>query len=69
MAGLKNWRKSFQGLSKALHNSYWVLLLLDGFEDQRPLSWLERAFRTPTKDHINRLLESKRIFFETEKYH
>lgn len=50
--GLKSWSKSFSNINKLLHNSNWVLLLLDGLEEQRPLSNLECIFRTPVKKHI-----------------
>lgn len=36
-AGLRNWSKSLSNLSRLIHNCNWVLLLLDGLEDQRPL--------------------------------
>ena len=62
--GLKQWRKSFQNFNKLLHNSDWVLLLLDGLEEQRPLSSLESAFRGLVKSHIAKLLEEKRIYWK-----
>jgi hypothetical protein len=37
---LRQWRKGFHNFNKILHNSEWVLLL-DGIEEQRPLSNLE----------------------------
>lgn len=61
--GLKAWSKSFSNITKLLHNSNWVLLLLDGLEEQRPLSRLESTLRTLVKKHIENLLEQKRIFW------
>jgi hypothetical protein len=61
--GLKKWSKNFSQLNKLIYNSNWVLLL-DGLEDQRPLSWLESAFRMLVKSHLASLLESKRIYWK-----
>lgn len=63
-SGLKQWRKKFQSFSKLLHNCDWVLLLLDGLEEQRPLSNLESSFRGLIKTHIAKLLEAKRIYWK-----
>lgn len=41
-----------------------MLLLLDGLEEQRPLSSLESAFRGLVKSHIAKLLEEKRIYWK-----
>lgn len=35
-AGLRNWNKKLSNLNRLIHNSNWVLLLLDGLEDHRP---------------------------------
>lgn len=56
--GLKKWSNNLSNLSKLIHNCNWVLLLLDGLEDQRSLSRLEVAFRVIVKNHLNSLLES-----------
>lgn len=63
-SGIKQWRKGFQNVSKLLHNSDWVLLLLDGLEEQRPLSGLETTLRSLVKRHIVKLLESKRSYWK-----
>ena len=39
--GLKVWSKNLSKLRKLIYNCNWVLMLLDGLEDQRPLSRLE----------------------------
>lgn len=57
--GLKQWRKGFLNFNKLLHNCDWVLLLLDGLEEQRPLSDLEAILRRLVKQHIAKLLELK----------
>lgn len=62
--GLKQWRKSFHIFNKLLHNCDWVLLLLDGPEEQRPLSVLETALRSLVKQHMARLLESRRKYWK-----
>lgn len=59
--GLKN-QRSLQNFNKLLHISEWVLLLLDGLEEQRPLYDVEMSLRDLVKRHIANLLESKRIY-------
>lgn len=66
-AGLKSWSKNLSKLSKLIYNCNWVLLLVDGLEDQRPLSILERHFKKLVKSHLANLLESKRLL-ETTQY-
>jgi hypothetical protein len=60
--GLKKWRKNLQNFNKLLHNSEWVLLLLDGLEEQRHLCDVEISLRDLVKRHIANLLESKRAY-------
>jgi len=62
--GLRNWRKMISNISRLIHSSNWVLLLLDGLEDQRPLSPLELSFRALVKNHLSSLLESKRKYWK-----
>lgn len=61
--GMRNQSKSLSNLSKLIFNCNSVLLL-DGLEDQRPLSTLEAAFRSLVKEHLGSLLESKRIYWK-----
>lgn len=61
-ASLKAWSKNVSKLGKLIYNCNWVLLLMDGLEDQRALSRLERAFRKLVKSHLASLLESKGIY-------
>jgi len=49
-------------LSKLIYNCKWVLLLLDGLEDQRNLSRMELNFRILVKQHLATLIESRRIY-------
>jgi hypothetical protein len=63
-AGLKNWSKNLSNLNKLIFNSKWVLLLLDGLEDQRNLSRMEHNFRLLVKQHLSTLLESKRTYWK-----
>jgi hypothetical protein len=53
----KNSSKNISKLGKLIYNCNWVLLLVDGLEDQRPLSNLEKAFRSLVKAHLASLLE------------
>jgi hypothetical protein len=62
-AGLRNWSKRLSNLNKLIHNSNWVLLLLNGLEEQRPLNPLEANFRVLVKNHLSNLLESKRKYW------
>jgi hypothetical protein len=61
---LRNWSKKFSNLNKLIYNCNWVLLLMDGLEDQRALSRLESAFRDLVKSHLASLLESKRVYWK-----
>jgi hypothetical protein len=63
-AGLKKWSKKLSHLSKLIYNSNWVLALMDGLEEQRPLSPLESRFRTLVKKNLADLLEAKRIYWK-----
>jgi hypothetical protein len=63
-AGLKKWSKNLSNLSKLIYNCNWVLLLLDGLEDQRLLSRLETSFRKLVKLYLSNLLESRRIYWK-----
>lgn len=56
-SGLRNQSKKFSNLNKLINNCNWVLLLMDGLEDQRALSRLESAFRDLVKSHLASLLE------------
>lgn len=48
--GLKAWSKEASRLSKLINNCNWVLGMLDGLEDQRPLSLVEANFRKIIKN-------------------
>lgn len=61
--GLKRWSKNLSKPNKLIYNSNWVLLLVDGLEEQRPLSTLEKRFRKLVKAHLADLLESKRLYW------
>lgn len=62
-AGLKKWNKNLSSLSKLIYSCNWVLLLMDGLEDQRSISRLELSLRILVKNHLNSLLESKRLYW------
>jgi mannosylglycoprotein endo-beta-mannosidase len=62
--GLKAWSREFSKLNKIINNCSWVLAMLDGLEDQRPLSRVEHNFRNIVKKHLQKLLEAKRIYWK-----
>jgi hypothetical protein len=57
----EKWSNEFSQLNKLINNSNVALALLDGLEDQRRLSALEKKFRQLVKRYLPKLLESKRI--------
>lgn len=63
-SGLRMWSKNLSNLNKLIYNSNWILLLMDGLEEQRALSVLESAFRRLVKNHLATLLESKRLYWK-----
>jgi hypothetical protein len=48
-ARLKKWSRNLSNINKLIYNCKWVLLLLDGLEDQRNLSRMELNFRILVK--------------------
>jgi hypothetical protein len=62
--GLKEWSKHLSNLNQLIHNSGYVLGLLDGLEEQRPLSLLERNFRHPLKLQLLNLLDVKKMYWK-----
>lgn len=63
-SGLKRWSRELSKLSKLINNSNFVLALLDGLEDHRPLSGLESSFRRVVQKHLADLLEAKRLYWK-----
>jgi hypothetical protein len=61
-AGLKAWSKDLSKTSKLFNNCNFVIALLDGLKDQRPLSRPESAFTRIIKLRLASLLEAKRIY-------
>jgi hypothetical protein len=57
--GLKAWSRELSKLNKLINNSSFALAVLDGLEEQSPLSLLERNFRQQLKIHLLNLLEAK----------
>jgi hypothetical protein len=57
--GLKVWSKNLSKLRKLIYNYNWVLMLLDGLEDQRPLSRI-KAFSLSFGIKEN-ILEAKKL--------
>jgi hypothetical protein len=62
--GLKAWSQELSKLNKLINNSSYVLALLDGLEEQRTLSLIERNFRQLLKSHLLDLLEAKRVYWK-----
>lgn len=58
--GLKAWSKEISLLSKLINNCNWVLVLLDGLEEQISTSRVESNFKLAVKKHLLDLLEAKR---------
>jgi hypothetical protein len=47
-----------------INNTRFVLALLDGLEEQRPLSVIERKFRKQLKVNLINLLEAKKVYWK-----
>lgn len=60
--GLRKWSREISQLNRLIHNSNWVLAIIDGLEEQRPLSRIELNFRRAVKSHMQKLLEEKRVY-------
>lgn len=60
--GLRKWSREISQLKRLIHNSNWVLAIIDGLEEQRYLSRIEHNFRRAIKSHLQNLLETKRIY-------
>lgn len=63
-AALKKWRKGLSNLSKLIRNCNSVLATLDAFEEKRPLFIQEFNFRNILKNHIAKLLKSKKEYWK-----
>jgi hypothetical protein len=61
--GLKEWSKALSKLNKLIYNNSFVLAMLDGLEQQRALSVIERNFGASLKTHLISLLEAKRVYW------
>lgn len=61
--GLKSWSKKFSQLNRTIDNCCFYVKLLDGIEEQRALSIIERNFRKALIKHTNSLLEAKRKYW------
>jgi hypothetical protein len=63
-SGLKAWSRELSILNRLINNTSFVLALLDGLEEQRPLSVIERNFRKHLKVHLINLLEAKKVYWK-----
>ena len=66
-AGLRKWSKNLSKLSKLIYNCNWVLLLMDGLEEQRQLSNLEKALKAGQKSPCI-LIGIQKDLLETKKH-
>jgi hypothetical protein len=61
--GIKKWSKHLSQLSVIIGNCSHVLTLLDGLEEQRPLSIVERNFRIALIKHQIKLIEAQTLYW------
>jgi DnaJ-domain-containing protein 1 len=59
---LKKWSKRVSNLKEIINNCQYTLALLDGIEEQRNLSVVEKNFRRIVEIHTRKMLEAKRIY-------
>lgn len=59
----KKWSKNLSKLASIIENCNYVLAMLDGIDDQRHLSNIEKNFRKALKAHLGKLLEARRIYW------
>jgi hypothetical protein len=61
--GIKKWSKHLSQLSVIISNYSYVFTLLDRLEEQRPLSIVEKNFRTALTEHQSKLIEAHRLYW------
>jgi hypothetical protein len=61
--GIKKWSEYLTQLSYTINKCSYVLALLDGLEEQRALSWVEKIFRKALKSHLTKILAAKRLYW------
>lgn len=61
--GLKKCSKNLSHLGKIIDNTSYVIAIMDGLEDQRDLSTIEKNFRKSLKAHMLKLLVERRIYW------
>jgi hypothetical protein len=59
--GLKKWSKQLS--NQTITNCSYTLTMLDGIEDQRQLSIIEKNFRFFLENHTRKLMEAKMIYW------
>jgi hypothetical protein len=62
-AAMEKWSRNHSNLHKIIDNCSYTLALLDGIEEQRSLSIMEKNFRRILKAHTPKLLETKIIYW------
>jgi hypothetical protein len=62
---LKKWSKRVSNLKEIINNCQYTLALLDGIEEQRNLSVVEKNFRRIVEIHTRKMLEAKRIYWKS----
>jgi hypothetical protein len=61
--GIKKWSKHLSQLSVIISNCSYLLTLLNGLEEQRPLFVVERNFRDALIKHQTKLIEAQRLYW------
>jgi hypothetical protein len=58
------WSRNLSNVKKIIDKRNLVLTLLDGLEEQRKLSSIEKYLRRVLKEHTLKILEAKRIYWQ-----
>jgi hypothetical protein len=56
--GLKKWSKQLSNLNQTITNCSYTLSMLDGIEEQRQLSIIEKNFRKILENHTRKIMEA-----------
>jgi hypothetical protein len=59
--GFKAWSRELSKLNKNIHNCSWVIALIDGLEDVRSLSAIEKNFRKNVQKYMANCLKPKEL--------
>jgi hypothetical protein len=62
---LKKWSKKVSNLKEIISDCQYTLSLLDGIEELRSLSIIEKNFKNIVENHTIKMLEAKRIYWKS----